>query len=78
MIRVIYSPALQVRPQIGELRRFLVDIVEKPCKRSWRRYSRKFHGSLAGVAQPAELRFCKPRVVSSSLTASFVGGGSQC
>ena len=31
---------------------------------------RKFHGLFAGVAQSAEHRFCKPRVVSSSLTAS--------
>jgi hypothetical protein len=59
---------------------------EKGCKgESWE-YTRRFHypgglililspgvgwrSVLAGVAQPAEHRFCKPRVVSSSLTAS--------
>ena len=38
-----------------------------------RRYHWEFHGSvgaIAGVAQSAEHRFCKPTVVSSTLTAS--------
>jgi hypothetical protein len=59
---------------------------EKPCNAASCWYSGQFHGpseilpilrpggdgndGSAGVAQPAELRFCKPRVVSSSLTAS--------
>jgi hypothetical protein len=45
-----------------------------PCVNRRRRYSWEFHGLLlAGVAQSAELRFCKPAVVSSTLTASSVG-----
>ena len=41
------------------------------CKRGFGRYICEFHGlSVAGVAQSAEHRFCKPTVVSSTLTAS--------
>lgn len=37
-------------------------------------HAKTFHGlSVAGVAQSAEHRFCKPTVVSSTLTASSVG-----
>ena len=46
---------------------------KKPCNGAFRRYIREFHGlEVAGVAQSAEHRFCKPTVVSSTLTASFV------
>jgi hypothetical protein len=45
------------------------------CVGRRRRYSWEFHGLLvAGVAQLAEHRFCKPTVVSSTLTASSVAG----
>jgi hypothetical protein len=41
------------------------------CKRGISRYICQFHGLVAaGVAQLAEHRFCKPTVVSSTLTAS--------
>ena len=41
------------------------------CVSRGRRYIREFHGPRsAGVAQLAEHRFCKPTVVSSTLTAS--------
>jgi hypothetical protein len=36
-----------------------------------------FTALVAGVAQPAEHRFCKPRVVSSSLTASSARANTQ-
>lgn len=42
-----------------------------PCVRRGSLYSWEFHGlAVAGVAQSAEHRFCKPTVVSSTLTAS--------
>ena len=41
------------------------------CKDGLDRYIWEFHGPrMAGVAQSAEHRFCKPTVVSSTLTAS--------
>src|SRR5271155_4481792 len=50
------------------------DFFRAARKRIATRYRRgileNFTVQVAGVAQSAELRFCKPRVVSSSLTAS--------
>ena len=47
---------------------------KSPCVKRTRRYSWEFHGlAVAGVAQSAEHRFCKPTVVSSTLTASSAG-----
>jgi hypothetical protein len=48
-----------------------VALRKSACKRGFGRYIWKFHGLVvAGVAQSAEHRFCKPTVVSSTLTAS--------
>ena len=51
---------------------------KNPCVGRFSRYIWEFHGLLvAGVAQSAEHRFCKPTVVSSTLTASSVEAGER-
>ena len=71
---VVATAIRPANPRRGWL--FPASARKNPCNGAFRRYIREFHGlEVAGVAQSAEHRFCKPTVVSSTLTASFAVSG---